>query len=172
MGSGGVPNCSPRRCGLPERKMTSDPLLKVFVVEDSSLFRERLAENLEAPGRIAIVGYADSESSAVAALQACDWDVLILDLQLKQGSGLGVLKALRARGRPAHAAIIVLTNHPYQLYRLRTIEFGADYFFDKAREFHRVSEVLEKLVRERGPAPRDEGPVVPSAHPGGRLLRS
>jgi DNA-binding NarL/FixJ family response regulator len=148
--------------------MTSDPPLRVFVVEDSSLFRERLAENVEAPGRIDIVGYADSEPSAVEALQSCDWDVLILDLRLKQGSGLGVLKALRANPRTAHAAIIVLTNHPYQLYRMRTIEFGANYFFDKAHELHHVRDVLERMARERRIVPRGEGPVVPpSAHPNG-----
>ena len=152
--------------------MTSDLPLKVFVVEDSSLFRERLAEHVEAPGRIDIVGYADSEPSAVEALQTCDWDVLILDLRLKQGSGLGVRKALRADARTARATIIVLTNHPYQLYRLRTLEIGADYFFDKAHELHHVREVLEKLARERRTVPRDEGPVVPtSVHPNGRLLR-
>ena len=136
--------------------MINAPPLKVFVVEDSPLFLERLLENVEKPGRIDILGHADSEPSAVEALQACDWDVLILDLRLKQGSGIGVLKALRTMERPAHAAIIVLTNHPYQLYRLRTIEFGADYFFDKAREFHRVSEVLEQLVQKRSAVPRGE----------------
>lgn len=150
--------------------MANGSPLKIFLVEDSFLFRERLAESLQAPGRIELVGHADSEQTAVDALRACDWDVLILDLQLKQGSGLGILKALRAKGRPARAKIIVLTNHSYQLYRLRTSEFGADYFFDKARELHRVSEVLEQQIRERETEPRDA--VIPSPDPRGQFLRS
>ena len=68
--------------------------LHVFLVEDSPIIRERLTESLSTPGRIEVVGHADTEHGAVAALKSTEWDVLVLDLQLKQGTGLGVLKAL------------------------------------------------------------------------------
>src|ERR1700691_496480 len=69
--------------------------LRVFLVEDSVLFRERLTEKLESTGNISVVGSADSEQSAIASLQTCTWDVMVLDLHLKPGSGLGVLRALQ-----------------------------------------------------------------------------
>ena len=81
--------------------------LHVFLVEDSPIIRERLTESLSTPGRIEVVGHADTEHGAVAALKSTEWDVLVLDLQLKQGTGLGVLKALagvEARGREGHRA--------------------------------------------------------------------
>ena len=68
--------------------------LRVLLIEDSPLIRERLFESLVDPGRIEIVGEADTEQAAVALLTAEPWDVLVLDLQLKHGTGLGVLRAL------------------------------------------------------------------------------
>jgi DNA-binding NarL/FixJ family response regulator len=74
------------------------------------------------------------------------WDAVVLDLQLKQGTGLGLLKALAQGARPAHTKIIVFTNYAFPQYRDRSLALGADYFFDKAREFHRVREVLHELA--------------------------
>jgi two-component system OmpR family response regulator len=116
--------------------------VRVFIVEDSPVIRERLTESLSSPGRIDVVGYAESEANAVAALQAGDWDAVILDLQLKEGNGLRVLKALRAAREGK--LIIVLTNYAFPQYRARSEQLGADYFFDKSREYHRVREVLEQ----------------------------
>ncbi len=130
---------SARGSGLP---------LRVYIVEDSTLFRDRLVESIETPGSVRVIGHADSEHAALHALCASEWDVLILDLQLRRGSGLGVLKSLRQAGRAPHTKVIVLTNHDYYLYRLKTTEFGAEHFFDKVRQFPRVMEVLERMVAE------------------------
>ena len=69
--------------------------LKVFLVEDSTLIRERLTESLSSSGRVEIVGHADDQSSAIAALHEAPCDAVVLDLDLKQGNGLEVLKSLR-----------------------------------------------------------------------------
>ena len=74
-----------------------------------------------------------------------------LDLQLKTGTGLGVLKGLGSAPRPRNAKIIVFTNYAFPQYRERSIALGADFFFDKSREFHRVREVLAGMAG--GPAP-------------------
>jgi two-component system, OmpR family, response regulator len=122
--------------------------LRVVLVEDSPIIRERLVESLTATGVIKVVGYADSERAAVAALASGEWDAVILDLQLKQGTGLGVLKALGSV-RPAGAKVIVLTNYAIPQYRDRSLALGADYFFDKSREYDRVRNVLEEMAGAR-----------------------
>lgn len=121
--------------------------MRVFIVEDSPVIRERLTESLSTPGRIEVVGYAESEQRAVQALHDEQWDALILDLQLKDGNGLRVLKALHdaRQGR----IVIVLTNYAFPQYRARSEQLGADYFFDKSREYHRVREVLEQYAATR-----------------------
>ena len=135
-----------------ETSMNSAPQhpLHVFLVEDSPIIRERLTESLSTPGRIEVVGHADTEHGAVAALKSTEWDVLVLDLQLKQGTGLGVLKAL-AGAKPEGAKVIVLTNYAIPQFRDRSVALGADFFFDKSREFERTVEVVR--ARAVGPAP-------------------
>lgn len=130
---------------------TSQPVLRVFLVEDSRIIRERLEEALGASGRIAVVGHAEGEAAALDALQASPWDAVVLDLQLRQGSGFGVLRALRDAGRPAGAKVIVLTSFAYPRYRAQSEKLGADHFFDKSRDYERVREVLEHMVDARRP---------------------
>jgi two-component system response regulator DevR len=65
--------------------------------------------------------------------------VLILDMTLSAGNGYDVLQAVKQQ--PSAPLIIVLTNHP--AYRQRSLDAGADYFFDKSAEFDRL--LLERL---------------------------
>jgi DNA-binding NarL/FixJ family response regulator len=122
--------------------------VRVVLVEDSQIIRERLEEALAAPGMIEIVGRADSERAAIEALGTTDWDALVLDLRLKQGTGLGVLRAVRDL-RPPGATVIVLTNYALPRVRDATLALGADHFFDKMRESHRVREVLDGMAAAR-----------------------
>jgi DNA-binding NarL/FixJ family response regulator len=119
--------------------------MRVLLVEDSPYIRERLVDLLAEPGRIEIIGNADNEQAAVALIRNAPWDVLVLDLQLKRGTGLGVLRSL-ASARRAGTKVIVLTNYAFPQYREKSFALGADYFFDKAREYHRVRDVLDGLL--------------------------
>jgi DNA-binding NarL/FixJ family response regulator len=125
--------------------------VRVVLVEDSPIIRARLEEVLAAPGMIEIVAHADGERAAIETLGATAWDALVLDLWLKQGTGLGVLRAVRDL-RPPGAIVIVLTNYALPRVRDATLALGADHFFDKMRESHRVREVLEAMAAARSAA--------------------
>jgi two-component system, OmpR family, response regulator len=131
--------------------MPDIPKLRVVIVEDSAIIRARLAELLVEIPNVEIVGQVETEGDALAVLRQQRWDVAVLDLQLKQGTGLGVLKGLGNALRPPNAKIIVFTNYAFPQYRDRSMALGADFFFDKSREFHRVREVLAGMAA--GPAP-------------------
>ena len=120
----------------------SEPSLRVVLVEDSARIRARVAESLSEIPNVHIAGEAETEREAIALLERGDWDAVVLDLQLRQGTGISVLKALRDRPRTAGKRVIVFTNYAFPQYRDRSMALGADFFFDKAREFHRVREVL------------------------------
>ena len=120
--------------------------LRVVIVEDSAIIRARLAEALSEIPNVEIVGHAETEADAVSLLRRGEWDAAVLDLQLKQGTGLGVLKTFAQDGRADRTKIIVFTNYAFPQYRERSMLLGADFFFDKAREFHRISEVLADLA--------------------------
>ncbi len=127
-------------------QLGSSTKLRVVIVEDSPIIRARLAESLAEIPNVEIVGEATTEADALALMRHSRWDAAVLDLQLKQGTGLGVLKALSENARPASTKIIVFTNYSFPQYRDRSLLLGADYFFDKARELNRVREVLQKLA--------------------------
>jgi DNA-binding NarL/FixJ family response regulator len=130
----------------PTRNVVRQPTVRVVIVEDSAIIRMRLAEALLEIQNLEIIGEAETEADAVRLLRASGWDAAILDLQLREGTGLGVLKRLRADGRPESSKVIVFTNYAFPQYRDRSFSLGADYFFDKSREFHRVREVLADLA--------------------------
>ena len=120
--------------------------LRVLIVEDSKRLREQLGESICSPGRIEVVGYAETEAEALEMLAQAPCDAIVLDLQLRQGNGLAVLKALRASPSGQSITVIVLTNFAFPHFRDRSLKLGANYFFDKAREYDRVRDVLEELA--------------------------
>ena len=140
----------PRRAHAPmQHSLSAASKLRVIIVEDSAIIRARLMESLAEIPNIEVVGEVETEASALAAMSDRRWDAAVLDLQLKQGTGLGLLKALAQGGRPPNTKVIVFTNYAFPQYRERSLALGADFFFDKAREYHRVREVLDTLASER-----------------------
>jgi DNA-binding NarL/FixJ family response regulator len=135
-----------RQCANAVERVNDSTKLRVVLVEDSPIIRARLAETLSEIPNLEIIGQAESESDALALLDGGGWDAVVLDLQLRQGTGLGVLRKLKQAGRPSKSKVIVFTNYAFPQYRDRSMSFGADFFFDKAREFHRVRDVLADLA--------------------------
>ena len=123
--------------------------LRVFLVEDSPAIRERLTETISSLEDVEVIGHAETEADAIAALRTVTCDAVVLDLQLRQGHGFNVLKALRSAPTTPRLIVLVLTNYATPQYRGRSMEIGADYFFDKSREYDRLCEVLEELVARR-----------------------
>jgi DNA-binding NarL/FixJ family response regulator len=118
-------------------------------VEDSKVIREHLIETISSLPNVKVVGHADTEAEAISALQRRPCDVVVLDLQLRDGHGLNVLNDLRTPSDRPHMTIIVLTNFTSAQYRSRSMELGADYFFDKSCEYHCVGDVLSDLALRR-----------------------
>lgn len=121
--------------------------LKTYLVEDNPTIRENLIATLEELVDIDAVGTADSENDAKAWLLANPdkWDLAILDLFLKQGSGLGVLAACRDR-KPSQK-IVVLSNYATADIRQRCAHLGVDAVFDKSNE---IDALVEFCLQQSG----------------------
>ena len=111
-----------------------DSRLQIYVVEDNLTIRENLIGTLEELTLSTVVGFAETEDGVRAWLRAHEdgWDLVIVDLFLKQGSGLGVLQACEGR-KPAQK-VAVLSNYATPDIRRRCAEFGVDAVFDKSNE--------------------------------------
>jgi len=129
----------------PHSNANASPI-KVFLVEDSPKIRERLIEGITMAGKVEVVGCADTEAGAQNSLAKLDCDVVVLDLDLKQGNGLRVLEWLRAAPSRRRPVIIMFTNYVMPHYRHQSLRLGADFFFDKARDFDRVLEVIQGVT--------------------------
>jgi DNA-binding NarL/FixJ family response regulator len=114
--------------------------MRVFVVEDSPVVCERLQEMVADIDGACAIGTAAGAKAAIAAILAAQPDVVMLDLRLAQGSGLDVLRALRAQA-PA-IGVYMLSNFSDAPYRRFAARLGALDFFDKSTEFERVRETL------------------------------
>jgi DNA-binding NarL/FixJ family response regulator len=124
-------------------------LLRVFLVEDLPAVRELIIESLaEIPG-LELAGCADTEDSALAWLRAHECDIVILDLELKQGNGIGVLRALSRTGRRPGPVKIVYSNHVSANIRGLAEKFGAAYFFDKTLDTAGLWRLLEGFAAAR-----------------------
>lgn len=108
--------------------------LITFLVEDNKTIRDNLVPALEDLVNGQVVGFAETESEALAWLEAHpdDWQLLIVDLFLKEGSGLGVLSGCQAR--KAGQRVVVLSNYVTADIRARCKTLGADAVFDKSRD--------------------------------------
>ncbi len=118
--------------------------MRVFIADDSSVVRERLANMLSEIEGLEIIGEAPDGLEARDAVLEQKPDVVILDLRMPWRNGLDVLRDIK-EGSP-ESKVVILTNYPYPQYRRRCMEEGADYFFDKSSEFEKVPEVLAKLI--------------------------
>jgi DNA-binding NarL/FixJ family response regulator len=114
----------------------------VYLVEDSTLVRERLAAMLDSIPNTRVVGQAAGAREAIAEILAMQPDVVLCDLNLSNGTGFDVLRALSAKA-PAIECYL-LSNFATQPYRRLATELGARAFFDKSTEFERVRDLFAK----------------------------
>jgi two-component system OmpR family response regulator len=142
----------PFRPAGPGTRREGAVALDVFLVEDNVLVLEGLIAALEELAPIHIVGTAADESVAVQWLQSdgTPCDLVIVDIFLRSGSGLGVIAAARRR-RP-DAALVVLSNYATDEMRARCLAAGADHVFDKSRDIDVLVAFCISLASQGGSA--------------------
>lgn len=120
---------------------------RAYIVEDSATIRQNLIETLQELALVDPVGIAETENEGREWLARNDdyWDLAIVDLFLREGSGLNILEACRYR-KPGQK-MIVLSNHATNDVRWRCAQLGADAVFDKSTE---IDALLEYCIQERG----------------------
>ncbi len=119
---------------------------RAYIVEDSPTIRENLIDALRELALVDAVGTAETENEGKQWLAQNDdyWDLAIVDLFLKEGSGLNILEACRSR-RPTQK-MVVLSNHATNEVRWRCAELGADAVFDKSTE---IDALVDFCLKER-----------------------
>jgi DNA-binding NarL/FixJ family response regulator len=120
--------------------------LKTYIVEDSAVIRQSLIATLEELVPVEVVGTAEDELTAVQWLTGSknNCDLVIIDIFLKGGSGLGVLRSVN--GAAQRYNLVVLSNYATSDIRRKCLELGADRVFDKSNEIDGLIQYCSQLA--------------------------
>jgi DNA-binding NarL/FixJ family response regulator len=122
--------------------------LRIAVADDSELVRDKIAQKMQKMQDIDVIWEAKDAQKAIENFEKNKPDILIIDVQLPGISGIEMLKKIKA-WEERLTFFIVLTNYPHPILKNKSLEVGADYFFDKTTEFGKVIDVI-KSIKENG----------------------
>ena len=129
-------NCDPR--SRPSR-------LTVLVIEDSEYLQFCICQVVKEFQDFDIVGMANTAFDGVQIAEEMKPDIITLDLNLPDMSGIEVLKQIRAAS--TSSSIIVLTSLLQDPVSKACLDLGAAYVFDKVLDIYKFRDALEELVR-------------------------
>lgn len=126
---------------MPESKK---PKHKVFLVDDHPLVREWLTNLINQQPDLAVCGEAESASQAISAIAIAKPDVAIVDLSLKDSSGIELIKNLK-QSHP-NVAVLVLSMHDESLYAERALRAGARGYIMKRETTKKVVTAIRQVL--------------------------
>jgi len=121
--------------------------MKLIIVDDSDLIRDRIKESLKDIREVEIVGEADNGIEAIKIIQENNPDFVLLDIRMPELNGIEVLKKLK--DSKSKMIICIFSNYPYSQYKQKCIEAGADYFFDKNQDFQEIKNLIIQLLKNQ-----------------------
>lgn len=133
MGPPSIGSRAPRRIKPPSRF-------------DSGVVAKRLSDLIDEVPGVQLVGEASDALDVVLAIRNAKPDTLILDLQIAGGTGLDVLRAVRAEC--PHIYVLICTNYAYPEYRKECLTAGANFFLDKSVDFGEIPAILLELIEK------------------------
>ncbi|MDB5891487.1 MAG: response regulator receiver protein [Polaromonas sp.] len=120
--------------------------LRVFVVEDDCVTQTWLDQFLTAHVGATVVGCAETELDAKRWLDEHPhaWDLAIVDIFLKAGTGAGVTR--HCRSRAVNQSVIVITSHPIESLVKHCLALGADAVYEKTTQTQQLLEHCQRLA--------------------------
>ena len=119
--------------------------LRDYIADDSPPVAEMLTELIALPGRVEVVGIGRTEASTIESVRALKPDVVVLDMQLKEGTGTNVIKAIRTDPSLASVRIVVASNYTNPQLREGCIDLGANHYFDKVKELGALARCVQGM---------------------------
>jgi DNA-binding NarL/FixJ family response regulator len=117
--------------------------LVILIVDDSMSFIERMVGLLDEADNIGYINVARNYEEALKVFFEERPDVVLLDINLPDKSGIELLRSIKESGRSCEA--IMVTNHTDKYYQQQCTELGAKYFLDKSNDFDLIPGIISKL---------------------------
>jgi DNA-binding NarL/FixJ family response regulator len=132
---------------------------RILIVDDHPVVREGLAVQVRAQGDLEVCGEAEDVAAALALVETARPDVAVIDISLKSGNGIDLIKRLKARDPSVRT--LVWSMYPESLYAERALRAGALGYVTKGRATQEIIAAIRSVVA---------GKVFLSEELSGRLL--
>jgi len=120
-------------------------MYRLLLVEDSALIRDVIVEMLHDCEQLDVKDIATTSDEAIDLLNARQYDMIVLDIELAKGTGFDVVRHTRQQDYPFKVPdIVMLTNHGNSYYRNLAHNMGVEYFFDKSLQFDECMDVIQQ----------------------------
>ena len=131
--------------------MNSTNPVRILIVDDHPVVREGLAMHIATQHDLQICGEADDVTSALELLESTGPQIAIVDISLKNGSGIDLIR--RMKDRHSSVRILVWSMYPENLYAERALRAGARGYLNKGRATHELLDAIRSIswqsVRQR-----------------------
>lgn len=120
---------------------------RIFLVDDHAVVREALRSLIAQQRDLAVCGEADDTVDAARAIAETGPDVVVMDISLRDSTGLELLRQVRARHQATR--VLVLSMHDEKLYAERCIRAGAHGYVMKAESSKRFLFAIREVMAGR-----------------------
>ncbi len=120
------------------------PKSRILVVDDHPAVREGLALQIGLQPDLEVSGEAEDVGAALALLSTARPDVAIIDISLKNGNGIDLIKRIRARDNAVR--LLVWSMHPENLYAERALRAGAMGYVHKGKATRDIIEAIRTVL--------------------------
>jgi DNA-binding NarL/FixJ family response regulator len=146
------------------------PKVKIFLVDDHPLVREWLTNLIHQQLDLVVCGESEDAPRALQEISATRPDVAIVDISLKHGSGIELIKNLKAL-HPG-VAVIVLSMHDERLYAERALRAGARGYIMKRETAKKVIAAIRQVLDGKVYMSESLAAIFAEKFVDGRLLTS
>jgi DNA-binding NarL/FixJ family response regulator len=117
---------------------------RILIVDDHPIVRRGLADVISAEPDLTVCGEADEIAAAVQQMKATHPDLVLIDISLKSGSGIELIKQIRALG--SDVKMLVLSVHDDALYAERVLQAGGMGYLRKDEAPERLIEAIRRVL--------------------------
>lgn len=120
---------------------------RILIVEDHPVVRRGLVELINAEADLKVVGEADDAPAAVQLLGQVHPDLVVIDISLKRGNGIDLVKQIKARDN--QIKLLVTSVHDESLYAERALRAGAMGYLNKSEPVPMILNAIRQVLRGR-----------------------
>ena len=121
--------------------------MRVLIADDSAILREMLVDKLSQLPKVDLVGEANDIAAAKQLITETVFDLAIYDIKMPNGSGIELMRVTK-KLYPS-TKVIMMTNYSVGDYKKKSLDAGADYFFDKS-DLDEMMKLIENLSKIKG----------------------